>query len=793
MSKVRKAIVMMMIVSLLIGGLVIPNSYAKISVQISTKGGNSYIGAVTTVNLMHWMFIYQAIDVVYDNLSKIMSRISFTSMLNELLRESKNIDELDFTSMPWDKYINYAEDMKLAKLVWGIGADGEYSTKFFHVIFFKKKGFPFLYSQIFSYGSRSDGPFLERTVNNQYAFYDPSTNKTYTDSSTPVDNMLLRNEKNNILYLKYKKDVLIDTLGKAAAGKISTSKVKFLQTDAEGNPVIAYRFSDGWLPIVSSLNVSDAITTFANGGLRFASAPKSAVMEYANDYYPYTLYMGKLTYSKLNSNDNPLFSVYKNKIAQYKNKEVIITANNIIFTDLTNDDNRFIVPSVGALTLPDKGNVYVPGVTLLDFNTMKATLMGGYSNYVSFLFPETFKTHTATTYRKTVPIIWLEQDNPYLFRYGKLEKIVNFTPIGYGGLGIAKISYDDRFEKRQTRYFPVLIYPIRLKKGVDIHQLSNMVTVGTGVDIEEFEEKTPDGWLDVPPSTDNISGYIITTLTGLYFDLYMASRILGVSPEEIVMSPVAEGSIGFFTKTPRLTDKMLVTSLETQTEISELISSVGIHNSVFSFLTYQVYGNNQLPGYMMLPGTVTDDGKNGITKIILKPWGIVAILKGIFGEGKVTMDVEPIIDPKWNRTMVPLRFITERMGFDVKWDGNTRTITISKDNTKVIMRMPKSSAEKHGKSPLQEDIIVYPGSPVVEIYKNGQKQVINIEQKGLGLPYIYRGRTMVPLRFISETFGWDVKWDGKFKMITLLNKNQSMPKIPRFAMTDMYFLGSLIK
>lgn len=40
-----------------------------------------------------------------------------------------------------------------------------------------------------------------------------------------------------------------------------------------------------------------------------------------------------------------------------------------------------------------------------------------------------------------------------------------------------------------------------------------------------------------------------------------------------------------------------------------------------------------------------------------------------------TMDTEPVIID--GRTMLPIRFVAENLGFDVDWDGNTRTITVS--------------------------------------------------------------------------------------------------------------------
>ncbi len=87
---------------------------------------------------------------------------------------------------------------------------------------------------------------------------------------------------------------------------------------------------------------------------------------------------------------------------------------------------------------------------------------------------------------------------------------------------------------------------------------------------------------------------------------------------------------------------------------------------------------------------------------------------------KMTTDVPPtIVD---GRTLVPVRVIIEALGGDVDWDETTRTVTISIDG-KVL------------------------------------KLVIDKEIPGYGTgAMIIDGRTMVPIRYISEYVGYEVKW-----------------------------------
>lgn len=44
----------------------------------------------------------------------------------------------------------------------------------------------------------------------------------------------------------------------------------------------------------------------------------------------------------------------------------------------------------------------------------------------------------------------------------------------------------------------------------------------------------------------------------------------------------------------------------------------------------------------------------------------------------IEMDVAPFLNNKEARTYVPLRFIAEAIGYDVGWDGETETVTITK-------------------------------------------------------------------------------------------------------------------
>ena len=98
-------------------------------------------------------------------------------------------------------------------------------------------------------------------------------------------------------------------------------------------------------------------------------------------------------------------------------------------------------------------------------------------------------------------------------------------------------------------------------------------------------------------------------------------------------------------------------------------------------------------------------------------------------------DVGPII--KNSRAFVPIRLVAEEFGAKVGWNGKTRTVTIQVD-TKVIKLVIGSTTAYVGN---KKYILDYP-------------------------PFIIPpGRTMVPIRFVSESLGLLVFWDGAGRQI----------------------------
>ena len=111
---------------------------------------------------------------------------------------------------------------------------------------------------------------------------------------------------------------------------------------------------------------------------------------------------------------------------------------------------------------------------------------------------------------------------------------------------------------------------------------------------------------------------------------------------------------------------------------------------------------------------------------------------------KVTYDGETIefdVQPEIinDRVMVPMRAIFEAFGAKVKWDGDTQTITSKKKSKTITMTIGSTDMTKN------EDTYTFDTAPVIE-----------------------DGRTLVPIRAISEMLGLDVEWDEETETVTIV-------------------------
>ena len=109
---------------------------------------------------------------------------------------------------------------------------------------------------------------------------------------------------------------------------------------------------------------------------------------------------------------------------------------------------------------------------------------------------------------------------------------------------------------------------------------------------------------------------------------------------------------------------------------------------------------------------------------------------------KIVCDPSPVIEN--GRTLIPARALFEEMGAYVSWDSETRKVTVDYNSIKITMTIGDRTA------------------------------VVSDKAVGLDVPpAIINGRTMIPLRFVGESIGATVSWDGEKRVVSVSMKNNN--------------------
>ncbi|RRJ63438.1 copper amine oxidase N-terminal domain-containing protein [Paenibacillus oralis] len=100
------------------------------------------------------------------------------------------------------------------------------------------------------------------------------------------------------------------------------------------------------------------------------------------------------------------------------------------------------------------------------------------------------------------------------------------------------------------------------------------------------------------------------------------------------------------------------------------------------------------------------------------------------GERIAFPDEQPYVD-KAQRVQVPVRFVSEALGADVKWAPANQSVTIKLDNNEITLIIGQKLYNVNGK---------------VKEMDTAARRI--------------NGRTFVPIRFVTEGLGAYVKWDA---------------------------------
>lgn len=168
--------------------------------------------------------------------------------------------------------------------------------------------------------------------------------------------------------------------------------------------------------------------------------------------------------------------------------------------------------------------------------------------------------------------------------------------------------------------------------------------------------------------------------------------------------------------------------------------------------------------------------------VVLQVGSTSAVVNG----ENVTLDVAPYIDPDSGRTLVPIRFVSESLGYTVGWNDEEKAVSIfnkidmlTLDESKDYEYFRSISTYKYVRLTIGSNVAVISDEYILGEYIFMQE--VPIDQAAI----IKDGRTMVPVRFISERMGLDVQWDGSTKKITITSQGEGyVPELIEVALKE---------
>ena len=158
----------------------------------------------------------------------------------------------------------------------------------------------------------------------------------------------------------------------------------------------------------------------------------------------------------------------------------------------------------------------------------------------------------------------------------------------------------------------------------------------------------------------------------------------------------------------------------------------------------------------VIAATITYDADGNPTgiKFVVDKFSTFAIIKTSAGKKQITLsigeldstvngspyilDAAPFVNLEVSRTLVPVRFVSEMLGARVQWMQETKEVIITDNGREIILTIDSEVVLVDGK----DGTIDCPAN-------------------------ILDSRTFVPLRFVSETLGASVGWDGETRIITI--------------------------
>lgn len=100
-----------------------------------------------------------------------------------------------------------------------------------------------------------------------------------------------------------------------------------------------------------------------------------------------------------------------------------------------------------------------------------------------------------------------------------------------------------------------------------------------------------------------------------------------------------------------------------------------------------------------------------------------------------------------NRTLLPVRAVVEAMGGSVEWDGDSQTVILTRNDNVIHLIIDSETA-----------------------YLNDSPHMLD------AAPAIINDRTMLPIRFIAESFGFEVEWNEEGQRVIIAEITENIPQ-----------------
>lgn len=124
--------------------------------------------------------------------------------------------------------------------------------------------------------------------------------------------------------------------------------------------------------------------------------------------------------------------------------------------------------------------------------------------------------------------------------------------------------------------------------------------------------------------------------------------------------------------------------------------------------------------------------------ILLSGVSFAADIKVYLDNNQINLSGKAVMEN--GRVLVPMRSIFEAIGASVNWNAANNLVTSSKGDTKIALQISNKNMGLNGK------LIALDVAPKIE-----------------------SGRTLVPVRVISESFGYKVNWDSSNEIVHIIS------------------------